>query len=75
MIFKDLREERTTYTSPIDLIIIFSLDIHASSEDILYSATRLARKKFGIKNSTIQLERQTNAHNSNNILEPVINFV
>ncbi|KAJ6622382.1 Zinc transporter 8, partial [Pseudolycoriella hygida] len=51
------------------------IDTHANSEDILYLATRVARKKFGIKNATLQIERQTNTDNMNNILEPVGNFV
>lgn len=46
----------------------FLLDAHASSEYVLYTATKLARKKFDIKNSTLQIERQ--AYDTNNILEP-----
>ncbi|XP_037046643.1 zinc transporter 2 [Bradysia coprophila] len=44
------------------------IDAHASSEYVLYTATRLARKKFDIKSSTLQIERQ--AYDTNNILEP-----
>lgn len=47
--------------------IFFTLDAHASSEWVLYKATNLARKKFDIKTSTLQIERQ--AYDTNNILE------
>lgn len=59
----------------LNFLLFFSLDAHTSSEDVLYSASKLARKKYGIKNSTIQIERQTDVHNANNILEPITNFV
>lgn len=45
------------------------VDAHASSEYVLHTATRLARKKFDIESSTIQIERELYSGATNNILE------